>query len=201
MKALQTTLFVVTALILSTQTVRHLYVRYLEPTGSVLDKYQPPVTADIKKAGSLDELAKLYDEAHTKVEAADAEPKDPATVSARKSEEEPYKSERLLREAIQDWESKSKEVFELRYFWMSGVAFLIVGFICYWKRLTWLGLTLAIAAFAEMIWATSPSFRGTPQSEFARLLTNKIVFSLASLILLLITGYVVRRRERRRASA
>lgn len=63
MKVLQRTLFVVTALVLFTQTVRHLYVRYLEPTGSVLDRYEPPVTADIKKANSLDELIRLYDEA------------------------------------------------------------------------------------------------------------------------------------------
>jgi hypothetical protein len=209
MKALQTTLFVVTALILSTQAVRHIYVRCLEPTGSVLDRYEPTVTADIKKATSLDELVKLYDEAHNKVKAADEESKDPANVSASKSEDEPYvsalksekepyKSESLLKEAIHDWESKTKEVFELRYFWFSGVAFLIIGFLCYRKDLPWLGLTLLIAGFSEMIWATSPSFRGTPQSEFDRLLTNKIIFSLISLVLLLGIGFAVRRIELKR---
>jgi hypothetical protein len=196
MKALQTTLFVVTALILSTQTVRHVYVRYLEPTRSVLDSYEPPVTADIKKANSLDELVKLYDEAYNKVKAADAQPKDPTTVSA-KIEEEPYKSERLLKEAIRDWESKTKEVFELRYFWLSGAAFLIIGFLCYKKVFPWLGLTLLIAGFSEMIWATSPSFRGGSQTEFDRLLTNKIIFSSISLVLLLATGYAIRRTERK----
>ena len=207
MKALQTTLFVVTALVLSTQAVRHIYVRCLEPTGSVLDRCEPPVTADIKRAASLDELLKLYDEAHNKLKAADEKLKDPANgsaqksaeepyvVSARKSEEEPYKSESLLKEAIHDWEGKSKEVFELRYFWFSGVAFLIIGILCYWKDLSWLGLTLLIAGFSEMIWATSPSFRGTPQSEFDRLLTNKIIFSLISLILLLGIGFAVRKIE------
>ncbi|HXU35537.1 MAG TPA: hypothetical protein VN937_04185 [Blastocatellia bacterium] len=211
MRALQTTLFVVTALILSTQAVRHIYVRCLEPTGSVLDRYEPAVTTDIKKATSLDELVELYDEAHNKVKAADAdeESKDPANVSGSKSEvepyksllkseKEPYKSESLLKEAIKDWESKTREVFELRYFWFSGVAFLIIGFLCYWKKLPWLGLTLLIAGFSEMIWATSPSFRGTPQSEFDRLLTNKIVLSLISLVLLLGIGFAVRRIESKR---
>jgi hypothetical protein len=199
MKALQTTLFVVTALILSTQAVRHIYVRCLEPTGSVLDKYGPPESADIKKVTSLDELVKLYDEAHNKKKAADQEPKDATSVSARKSEEEPwYTSELSLREIIRDWESKSKEVFELRYFWFSGVAFLIVGFLCYRTGIAWLGITLLIAGFSEMIWATSPSFRGTPQSEFDRLLTNKIVFSFISLLLLLVIGFAVRRIEIRR---
>jgi hypothetical protein len=64
MKVLHRTLFVVTALILSTQTVRHVYVRCLEPTGSVLDRYEPRVSTDIKKASSLDELVRLYDEAY-----------------------------------------------------------------------------------------------------------------------------------------
>ncbi len=203
MKALQRTLFVVTALVLFTQTVRHLYVRYLEPTGSVLDRYEPPVTADIKKANSLDELIRLYEEAHNKVKAADAEskdqPNDPTIVSAR-IEEEPYKSERLLSEGIRDWESKSKEVFELRYFWISGLAFLGIGLLCYRKGSPLLGLTLLIAGFSEMIWATSPSFRGGPETEFDRLLTNKIIFSSISLVLLLVIGYAVRRLEIKRAT-
>jgi len=213
MRALQTTLFVVTALVLSTQAVRHIYVRCLEPTGSVLDRYEPPVTADIKRAASIDELLKMYDEAHNKVKAADDKLEDPNNssaeksdegpyvVSARKSEEEPYKSESLLEAAIHDWESKSKEVFELRYFWFSGVAFLTIGIICFWKNLSWIGLTLLIAGFSEMIWATSPSFRGTPQSEFDRLLTNKIIFSLISLILLLGIGFAVRKMEAKHKSS
>ena len=203
MKVLQRTLFVVTALVLFTQTVRHLYVRYLEPTGSVLDRYEPPVTADIKKANSLDELIRLYDEAYNKVKAAEAEskdqPKDPTVMSGR-IEDEPYKSERLLKEGIRDWESKSKEVFELRYFWFSGLAFLIIGLFCYERVSPWLGLTLLIAGFAEMIWATSPSFRGGPQTEFDRLLTNKIIFSSISLVLLLAIGYASRRIEIKRAT-
>ena len=193
MKTLQRTLFVVTALVLFTQTVRHLYVRYLEPTGSVLERYEPPVAADIKKANSLDDLLRLYDEAHNKVKAADAEskeqPKDPTVVSAR-IEEEPYKSESLLKESIRDWESKSKEVFELRYFWISGLAFLGIGLLCYRKGSPLLGLTLVIAGFSEMIWATSPSFRGGSQSEFDRLLTNKVILSAISLVLLLAVGHL-----------
>lgn len=203
MKALQRTLFVITALVLFTQTVRHLYVRYLEPSGSVLDQYEPPVTADIKKANSLDELVKLYDEASKKVKAADAESRDQAkdpTVVSGHIEEEPYKSERLLKESIRDWESKSKEVFELRYFWISGLAFFGIGLLCYRRGSTLLGLTLLIAGFSEMIWATSPSFRGGSQSEFDRLLTNKVIFSSISLVLLLAIGYAARRLEIRQAT-
>ena len=188
-------------LILSTQTVRHVYVRGLEPTGSVLDKYDPPVSGDIKKAASLEELVRLYDDAHKNVEVANSQNEDPTTISARKQEKEPYKSETLLREAINDWERKSKEIFELRYFWCSGLVFLIVGFLCYAKASSWLGLTLIIAGFSEMLWATSPSFRfAGPNTEFDRLLTSKIIFSLLSLALLLAMGYFIRAIDHGRAT-
>jgi hypothetical protein len=192
---LQKTLFVIALLVLSTQTVRHIYVRWLEPTGSVLDRFEPPVTEDIKKADSLDQLIPLYEEAHQKAEAARAsaeKSEDPTVISASHSETEPYKSENLLKEAIRDWESKSKELYELRYFWLSGLAFLFLGIICYRKVHPWLGLTLLIAGFSEMIWATSPSFRGGTYKEFDRLLTNKIIFSLISLALLLIIGWLIK---------
>ena len=218
MKTVQKTLFVLTALILSTQTLRHVYVRSLEPTGSVLDKYQSQASEDIKRADSLDELVKLYDEAHKKVEAADAETEarkarqpnnaeryndandaDDET-EERKSEREPYKSQKLLKEAILDWERKSNEVFELRFFWFSGLGFLIVGFLCYTRMFPWLGLSLMIAAFSEMLWATCPSFRGLSGKEFDRLLTNKAIFSFISLILLFVLGYVVRKIEVKKES-
>ena len=91
-------------------------------------------------------------------------------------------------------------MFELRYFWFSGLAFLIIGVFCYKRGSPWLGLTLLIAGFSEMIWATSPSFRGGTQTEFDRLLTNKIIFSSLSLVLLLAIGYGSRRIEIKRAT-
>ncbi len=54
--------------------------------------------------------------------------------------------------------------------------------------------TLFISGIAEMIWWTSPSLRwGDASREFDKLLTNKVVFSVMSIILLLITGFIVER--------
>jgi hypothetical protein len=49
----------------------------------------------------------------------------------------------------------------------------------------WFGLTLLIAAFAEFIYWTSPTFLGANTREFDRLLGNKVAFSVVSLILLM----------------
>jgi hypothetical protein len=71
---------------------------------------------------------------------------------------------------------------------------LLLGLLLYKQQYLWLGLTVIITGISEMIWWTSPSFRwGGGSIEFDKLLTNKIAFSLTSIILLLITGHVVER--------
>lgn len=89
-----------------------------------------------------------------------------------------------LREAINDWEARSKEIGALRFYWFIGLGFLVGGFLLYRKLNRWLGLTLLIAGFSEFIYWTSPTFFGGPR-EFDRLLVNKFCFSLASLVLLI----------------
>ena len=195
MKALQKTLFILALLALLPQTVRHLYVRWLEPTNSALDKYEPPVKEGIKKAGSLEELVIQYDEARKKADEArkktsEAESRDVDSMTIYLPDQETE----ILKTAIQEWETKSKEIFEMRVFWSCGLVLLLLGLLCYRQQYLWLGLTLITTGLSEMIWWTSPSFRwGGGSREFDKLLTNKIFFSLASIILLLITGYIIER--------
>lgn len=190
MGALQKTLFIIALICLLTQTVRHLYVRWGEPTNSVLAKYEPPVKSEIKKAGSLDELVRRYDEARKK--APGPEPGNANTMLASGQDSELV----LLQTAINEWESRMKEIFELRFFWFSGLVLLLLGLLCYRKNYRWLGLSTMTAGIAEMIWWTSPSFNwGGASREFEKLLTNKIVFSVVSILLLLGTAYIVGRRN------
>ena len=48
-----------------------------------------------------------------------------------------------------------------------------------------------IAGFSEFIYWTSPTFLGSATREFDRLLLNKLVFSLASLVLLGLAIYLL----------
>jgi hypothetical protein len=52
-------------------------------------------------------------------------------------------------------------------------------------------LTLLIAGFSEFIYWTSPTFLGSTR-EFDRLLENKFVFSLLSLVLLMVVIWFLR---------
>ena len=63
MRGLQITMFILGLLVIGTQTLRHVYVKWIEPTGSVLDAYRDPVEKDISKSNDLDELVAHYKKA------------------------------------------------------------------------------------------------------------------------------------------
>jgi len=185
--ALQKTLAIIAFLILVSQTIRHTYLRWFEPRTSVLDRYDKPLKDEITNAASIDDLLRRYDPARKQVDAARQELSKAGKKLPYDEEKdlEPYKSEQALREAISDWETKSKEIHEIRFFWLIGFAFFAAGLLIYKKMNRWLGLTLLIAAFAEFIYWTSPTFLGANTREFDRLLGNKVAFSVVSLILLM----------------
>ena len=200
MRKLQVTLFVIALVTLGSQTFRHAYVRWLEPRGSVLDKYDTQTEQQIASAKSLDALVALFDAAHTKV--LEYEKTNPAKDEEDKlhrftGDVEPYKSEAKLRDAIKDWEQKSKEIRELWHFWLAGIVALAVGFVVSLKSDRWIAMALVILAFAEMIWATSPTLSslGGAKPEFDRLLVQKFALSLASLALLLVAWFIAKRRK------
>ena len=195
MKALQRTLAMVAFLFLVAQTLRHAYMVWLEPRGSALDKYDQPAKGQIAGAGSLDELVQRYDtvrkqvelekEKHGKSEGqqVSATGQEIVTAWAPDNQKEPFKSEQMLREAIVEWESRWKEIRELRFYWLLGLVLLVSGMGLYIRKNRWFGLGLLIAAFSEFIYWTSPTFIGATR-EFDRLLMNKLGLSAVSLVLL-----------------
>lgn len=186
MKVLQKVLAIIAFLVLAPQTVRHAYMIWLEPRGSVLDKYDQPMKGQIAAADSLDELSRRYEPLRRQTDLAKQE----SSKSGKPypgldhPEEEPYRSEQMLRDAITQWEQKSKEIHELRFYWLVGLVICVLGLVTYSKFNRWFGLTLLITGFSEFIYWTSPSFLGGTR-EFDRLLGHKLVLSLVSLALLI----------------
>ena len=128
MKTTERVLAIIATLILLTQTVRHVYVRWLEPRASVLDKYDHPLRDRISSSASLDELLKLYDPVKKeadRLKATDGGNRE-GYVEERQNAE-PFRSERELRQAIQTWEEKAKEVRALWFYWIVGVVVLLRG--------------------------------------------------------------------------
>ena len=189
MNALKKTLFILALVSVTAYSIRHIYYKWFEHRDSVLDKYENSVTTQIKAAESLDQLAALYDEAKKKVQAYEADGSNPLIKRGDREETEPYKTEIRLREGIQDWEKKSAEIFELRFYWGVGFLLLVVGYIVFRKVNGWLGLTVIIVGFTEQVYWTSPNFISGSGVEYARLLSNKLSFSLATLVLLIAVAF------------
>lgn len=194
MNALQKTLAILAILVLVSQTVRHGYLRWFEPRGSVLDKYDQPLKGQIADAASLTELVLRYDTARKEVERAKQEQTktEKELLPYERNAKEPYKSENMLREAITDWEAKSKEIHALRFYWYIGLALCVLGLLAYRKWNRWFGFTLVIAGFSEIIYWTSPTFLGSSTHEFDRLLVNKFTLSVISLVLALAVVWFLR---------
>ncbi len=190
MNALKKTLFIIAVVFVSMYTIRHAYYKWVQQRDSVLDRYSETIDDNIKNAKSLDELVNLYDDAKKKVEAYENDKANPEVERFERDMKEPYKSEYMLRNAIADWERRSKEIFEIRFYWIVGFVLLVAGYFLYKKVNSWLGLTIIILGFAEQIYWTSPTWFGGSGIEYDRLLTNKIIFSFVTLALLIAMGYL-----------
>jgi len=129
---------------------------WFEPRGSVLDKYDQPLKARLpaqflstnccaamtRCASRLTSFQKLA----------------PVLPTSRRKKN-PYKTEQTLRQAIVDWEEKVKGNPRNKAFTVwSRRCCPLMGLLAYKKLNRWLGITLLIAAFAEFIYWTSPTF-------------------------------------------
>lgn len=180
MKHLLKTLAILAFVGLVVQTVRHAYMLWFEPRGSVLDRYDQPVRSEIGSAASLDELLRRYDPVRKQV---DELSKTSSTPAYEQTQTEPFKTEQTLRQAITEWEEKSKEIRAIRLYCLVAAVLFVLGLFAYTKLNRWLGISLLIAAFSEFIYWTSPTFIGSTR-EVDRLLANKLALSIVSLVLL-----------------
>jgi hypothetical protein len=195
MKVLQVVLVVLAGCALfqgTIQTFRHAFVLWVEPRDSVLLKYDE-TREEILSAGSLDELVQQFEEARKKVQQWEQGKSDKEKQQAKSyPPDEPYKSEWMLRKAIETWEDQQREIWRLHFYWSCGLAILLAGLAAGRWFHPWLGAAWIITAFVEMIWWTSPAFNifGS-QVEFDRLVLWKLVYSLATLAILLGCWYLL----------
>jgi hypothetical protein len=211
MRAFQRVVFIIGMFWLLTQTVRHIYVR-IEDRTSVLDQFnKTPTDDEVGKAKSLDELIAKYgplkkqadtirDEIDDAVIGLKDEARQDKDTELRKKYKKEIDDEEKYRNGINHWESNAKTIFELRAFWLLGMVLVVIGAIFYCKGAKWLGLAFVVPGFAEMIYWTSPTLRSfglTADLEFNRLLNNKIAFSLAALVAIVVFWQVAMRMEER----
>lgn len=186
MKKTLTVLFIIAMLISSTQTFRHVYVKWLEPTHSVLDAFKNELETGISKAKTLDDLVILYQEAQQKVKKYESNQDNPIIKQHNKSNTEPYESEYKIKREIQNREFDKNQLYKLWFYWLCGIASLVVGLITFKKINKWLGFSGIVIGFTEMLGWTSPLFHNRLLSQqFEYLLNYKLLLSLITWILLI----------------
>jgi hypothetical protein len=167
------------------QSFRHVFVILVEPRQSVLAKYEP-TRGRITAVDSLDQLVKQYEVAHAAVEQWKQDKTPQEIQQAEYGSEEPHMSARLYREAIETWENHQRQLRQLHFYWWCGLACLLAGIGCWHRIHHWLGVAFFVTAFGEMIYWTSPEFRvWSDAGEFSRLVLWKLLYSTATLALLL----------------
>jgi hypothetical protein len=202
MRALQVTLFMVLLTVIATQTLRHVYVKWIEPKGSALDEFREKVDEDIETSKSLDELKAMYAKALASRKEFEGSRSLRDLRLARETDRPELREEQELREAIQRVEDQRDTLFKLRFYWFCGLASIVLGLLTYAKVNRWLGMVGIGTGFVEMASWTSPLWRGRgPRGEFDRLLTHKLSFSLASMVLLVALWLWSERRRRRLGDA
>ncbi|MDD5727087.1 MAG: hypothetical protein PHV59_00855 [Victivallales bacterium] len=193
-------ILVVAVSALTAQTLRHAYLRWLQNQESVLEKYNPTFKDKIKNAESLAALEKEYAQVREEVKKAENTLKK-SRRKINRYNDEPFKTERLLQNAIKNWERRSEEITKTRFFWTCGLIITIAGAIIFLKWM-WLGLGFIVAGLTQMIWWVSPSFRYNEASvEYHRMLENKFFLSLATLVFVIILWSLFAGRNCRKASA
>jgi len=194
-------MFVLVMLVLSTQTFRHVYVKWIEPTGSVLDEFREPVEKDIAASKSLDELKAMYAKAHSAKDAYELGKPLKEVDLARRTGQGVYTEADKLREAIERVEDQNRSRFQLWFYWLCGLLSAGLGLAAYARVDRWVGLVGMITGFVEMAVWTSPLWRSRgPQGSFEHLLTLKLVLSFTSMVLLLALWLWRARREREATS-
>ena len=208
MRTLRTVIFLLALLVLTTQAARHIYVRYIEPRTSVLDRFdETEAKKVIQGARALSDLLKEYEPARELVDSLNKDLKQELSQKTRdeyymherkwkEDHKQEYERESELKRAIQDWENRSKQILELRVFWLFGLVFFLAGVAFLKRNQDGLGMAFLIPGIVEMIWWTSPSFRfaGSPL-EFDRLLNNKLIFTFATLVVLIAFWIMKERRN------
>ena len=185
MKTALTVLFVLAMVVCSTQTVRHVYVKFLNSNESVLDQFRSDTESKISNAESLSDLVILYRAVQEEVDLYEADESNPVLEPYKRRGIEPYKSQENIGKEIKNREHDKNQLNKLWFYWVCGLLSLAIGLAILKYGTSWLGFSIVVTGFSEMLVWTSPLFHNRLlSSQFEHLLDYKLALSLVTWFLL-----------------
>jgi hypothetical protein len=182
MRSAKIVLFLICVITVSTQTFRHIYVRFLDKNESILDKYRTEIEIEIVESKNIDRLEGLYienDEKIKQIENTDEDFKENKIYKELQSEK--YK----ITSAIKRAESLNVSRYKLIIYWSIGLLCIMFGCVSYFFTSKWISFASIISGFSEMMVWTSPFFDRLNTLNFIELLNMKLILSIITLILLI----------------
>lgn len=206
MKQFQITLFLLASLVLLTQTVRHVHLYFFElsSNASALDPFESnyQIKKEVTEERSTQVLVAEFGITQANIKELEKGKTKEELEELKKTETDLYEKNSRLRREVEERESRIREIRDLWIFCAAGLGFILLGGVFYVKQAVWMGLSLIIAGFSELLWWSSPSFfGGGAHEEYELLLINKIVISLIGLGLLYLAWYFRARQEAKHRNA
>ena len=182
MRGAKIVLFLICITIVSTQTFRHIYVRFLDKDESVLDKYRTEIEVEIYKSKDIEHLENLFAENDIKIKQFENSNDD---YEENKTYKELKREKDKIRSAIRKAENLDKSRYKLTIYWTMGLICIIFGCVSYFFTSKWISLASLISGFTEMTVWTSPFFDRSNTLNFIELLNLKLILSIITLVLII----------------
>lgn len=202
MKNLQIVFFLIFACILSTQAIRHLHNYVFAYEQSMLAPIEEffEMKQEIKQETSTEELLEEYKLVEEEIRQLSKSGKDESDTAMsqyelRQQEPELYVRHKALREELWNRERMSNALRDLWVYSIAGLLLIALGSLIYVKGNGWIGMSLIIPGFLELIWWSAPKFNlGGAMQEYQLLLVNKMVLTAIALLLLFALWSIAWRR-------
>ena len=196
MKAFQTTLLILFAAVLTTQAIRHVHlyvIGYEEPYAVTAQGF--PQEQERLEEPTDDLMAELED---TRRQIDELKKEDPSKQPYVLQQEHPelFARNSALAMELNERQRINSEIRDLWIFSVAGLILLASGARLYSVGREWVGMSLIVPGFLELMWWSSPSFTmGGAVQEFDVLLINKIILTIVSIVLLYLFWSAARRRD------
>ncbi len=197
MKGLQTTFFIIFSGILSVQAIRHVHLYAFGFEESILVPYQEffGMKEEIRLEASTDELLAEYEASKEKIkQLRDSDPTKRLHELRQENAEFFARSDALGTE-LKQRETKARELRDIWLFSIAGFILIGLGSLLYARGYDWVGISLILPGFQELVWWSAPSFSlGGALQEYDLLLVNKIILTVIAFVLIYTLWLVSRRK-------
>ncbi len=187
MKGFQITFLILFGCALSTQAIRHIHVYAIGYEESIIAATGPfyEFTEEVRLEESTEELLEEYEATSEEIRQLRETESGTEIYQLRQQNAELFARNDALSLELNERQTIQREIRDLWIFSVAGLVLIGLGSLLYVRGYEWVGVSLVLPGFLELMWWSAPSFTlGGAVREYDTLLVNKIVLTIISFVLL-----------------